>query len=150
MTLTPNGRLLFTTNLENNELGIFRIDRETGQPDYLGSEVDGVDGVDGLYLVRWADVSKDGKHVYVAGMRAGKIAVFAIEGPSCDFDRDLACDTYDIDQLVAEIVAETNNRDFDLTGDGVVDLDDITDPVDGWLSRAGEENLGPGLAFSDR
>lgn len=148
MTLAPNGKLLFTTGVLDRSLAIFRREPLTGQLSFLGAEFDGVDGVDGLYAARWADVSGDGKHVYVAslgthfGLPDGKVAVFAIVGPDCDFDLDLACDIDDIDALVEEIVAGTNDLAFDLTGDGVVDLDDIIDPADGWLLQAGEENIG--------
>ena len=37
----------------------------------------------------------------------------------------------------------TNQPSFDLSGDGVVDVVDLT----AWLSEAGEANLGPGLAY---
>ena len=39
----------------------------------------------------------------------------------------------DVDALVAEIAAGTNNADFDLDGDGLVDQADLTE----WLSLAG-------------
>lgn len=65
----------------------------------------------------------------------------------CDFDGDGACDITDIDELVMKIVAGTNDLSFDLTGDNVVDLNDITDPENGWLAQAGEENIGPGRAY---
>lgn len=65
----------------------------------------------------------------------------------CDFNGDSACDIDDIDALVAEIVAGTNDPLFDLTADGVVTLEDATDPDVGWLRLAGEENLGEGLAY---
>ena len=44
---------------------------------------------------------------------------------------------------MAEIAAATHESLFDLTGDGVVDLDDR----DAWLAEAGEVNLGPGRVF---
>lgn len=53
--------------------------------------------------------------------------------PVIDFDADgiIGCD--DVDQLVAEIVAGTNLGQFDVTGDGLVDGDDL----DSWLVEAG-------------
>jgi hypothetical protein len=65
----------------------------------------------------------------------------------CDFDADGSCGIHDIDALVEEIVANTGSPIFDLTGDGEVTLEDVTDPHDGWLRLAGEENLGPGLSY---
>jgi hypothetical protein len=71
--------------------------------------------------------------------------------PSCDFNGDEFCDIDDcdiddIDALVAEIVAGTDNPIFDLTRDGEVTLEDVTDMELGWVRLAGEENLGSGLS----
>ena len=60
-----------------------------------------------------------------------------------DFDDDGDHDLDDIDALVAEIVAGTNDLRFDLTRDGLVDLADR----DAWLAEAGEINLGTGRAY---
>ena len=49
----------------------------------------------------------------------------------------------DADALVAEIVAGTDRAPFDLTGDGRVDLADLT----AWRSTAGDFYLGAGRAF---
>lgn len=59
---------------------------------------------------------------------------------SCDFDDNMACDIDDINSLMQEIAAGTNDADFDLTGDGAVDLDDR----DAWLASAGTQNGQPG------
>ncbi len=45
--------------------------------------------------------------------------------------------------LVAEVVAMTNNPNFDLTGDGHVDVDD----VDAWLAEAGASELPSGQPY---
>jgi hypothetical protein len=78
-----------------------------------------------------------------SGTGAWRISILA----DCDFDGDGNCDIADVDALVSEVVAGTDDPDLDLTGDGLVTLDDITDPADGWLRLAGEENLGPGLSY---
>jgi hypothetical protein len=57
-----------------------------------------------------------------------------------DFDGNGVWDCDDVDALVAEIFAGTNNPLFDLTGDGVVNSDDLAD----WLVIAGAENLPSG------
>ncbi|MEM7312197.1 MAG: hypothetical protein AAF497_03500 [Planctomycetota bacterium] len=55
-----------------------------------------------------------------------------------DSDKDGDLDCADIDVLIAEIVAGTNNTAFDFTGDGLVDLDDR----DAWLAEAASVNIG--------
>ncbi len=56
--------------------------------------------------------------------------------PSCDFDGNGACGLDDIDALMNEVAAGTNDGAFDLNGDGSVnDLD-----RDVWLGDAGPRN----------
>jgi hypothetical protein len=50
----------------------------TGLLRFEGAKYDGTDGVAGLGSARWADVSADGRHLYVAGLSDATIAVFAI------------------------------------------------------------------------
>jgi hypothetical protein len=57
-------------------------------------------------------------------------------GLPCDFDDDGICNVADIDSLTAEIIAGTNNTDFDVNGDGVVNLVD----QDQWRADAATEN----------
>ena len=68
---------------------------------------------------------------------------FLTDGVSGDFDGDSDYDCDDIDALVGEIVAGTNNSDFDLTGDGVVDTADLAE----WRAEAGAVNLASGEAY---
>jgi hypothetical protein len=56
---------------------------------------------------------------------------------SCDLDGDDDCDIDDIDSLVAEIAIMSDVDEFDLNGDGLVDLVDR----DAWLAVAGTVNL---------
>ena len=60
-----------------------------------------------------------------------------------DFNFDGALDCTDIDQLIAEIAAGTNNLEFDVTGDGLVTLADR----DAWLAEAGSANLDSGAPY---
>ena len=62
---------------------------------------------------------------------------------SCDLDGDFDCDLDDIDAMIMEIAAGTNNVAFDLTGDGSVNLADR----DQWLTDAGAMNLPSGNAY---
>jgi hypothetical protein len=59
-----------------------------------------------------------------------------VQPVTCDFDGDGNCDVIDIDLLGKEIIAGTNNTDFDLTGDGTVDLAD----QDRWRADAATDN----------
>ncbi len=68
---------------------------------------------------------------------------FRLSSLGCDFDGDGSCGLSDIDQLIAAIAAGTNDAQFDLTGDGLVDTADR----DAWLADAGEVNLGAGQAY---
>jgi hypothetical protein len=59
--------------------------------------------------------------------------------PDCDFDENLACDVADINLLLSEgpidvgvAVVVGSNDQFDLTGDGTIDLADL----DEWLAQA--------------
>ena len=61
--------------------------------------------------------------------------------PDFSGDGQLGCP--DIDALVAEIAAGTDQPAFDLTGDGFVDLDDR----DSWLTQAGVVNLPSGNPY---
>ncbi|MEM7311670.1 MAG: PEP-CTERM sorting domain-containing protein [Planctomycetota bacterium] len=60
-----------------------------------------------------------------------------------DFNDDGAYDCADVDALVAEIAALSDDTAFDLTGDSFVDGADL----DAWLSEAGEVNIGPGRSY---
>ena len=53
--------------------------------------------------------------------------------PDCDFNDDGDCDVDDIDELTAETAAGTNNPDYDLNGDMLVNQEDIRL----WLIEAG-------------
>ena len=60
-----------------------------------------------------------------------------------DFNTDGLVDCADIDALVAAIADGSHTTDFDLTGDGLVDGDDLSM----WLADAGDINLGSGAAY---
>jgi hypothetical protein len=54
-----------------------------------------------------------------------------------DFNMDNRWDCADIDALVAAIAAGSTDLQFDMNGDGSIDLDDVTDPGTGWLAVGG-------------
>lgn len=61
------------------------------------------------------------------------------QGPS-DFNLDGVTDSIDIDLLVKEISTGGTDPVFDLNGDGMITLPDVTDPSDGWLTLGGAVN----------
>lgn len=63
--------------------------------------------------------------------------------PDCDFSMDGFCDITDLDALIMEIAAGTNNTSFDVTDDGLVDLADR----DQWLMDAGALTLPSGEPY---
>ena len=63
--------------------------------------------------------------------------------PRCSVDGDSDCDIEDIDALITEIAAGTNNPLYDLTDDDLVNLADR----DRWLEDAGAMNLMSGNPY---
>lgn len=84
--------------------------------------------------------------LYSAGLVRLRITDVSIFG---DFNDDLALDCADVDALVAEIASGGMGPLFDLTGDNLVNLDDLNS----WLDEAGTFNVGgpylPGDASLD-
>ena len=71
-------------------------------------------------------------------------AYFYVDGYyDFDFNQDDLLDCADIDALTTEIAAATNNAAFDLTGDGLVNQQDL----ESWLQQAGAVNLGSDRAY---
>ena len=64
--------------------------------------------------------------------------LLSLSSEPCDFDGDGICDASDINSLMAEIAAGSDDVAFDMNGDGVVDVLDR----DAWLVDAGELNIG--------
>ena len=60
---------------------------------------------------------------FLAGLLIYAVPAIAVAD---DFDNDGDWDVDDIDALVGEVISGTNNPDFDLNDDGIVDLDDLT------------------------
>ena len=80
------------------------------------------------------------KNLYV---RYTDQAVILHTVPSGDFVDDGIYDVQDLDALFGAITAGTNPMGFDITGDGLVDLDDR----DAWLAEAGAVNLPSGNPY---
>ncbi len=101
----------------------------------------GADLPDGQLLEVPQAISTDGR--YIIGHSFGTGAWLATILSDCDFDGNVSCDLDDLDQLIMAVAAGSNDTQYDLTGDGAVDLADR----DAWLSQAGAENLSSGNAY---
>ncbi len=77
VTVSPDGKHLYTAGESNNAVAVFSRNETTGALSYVEMQQDGVGGVDGLRQVKWVTVSPDGKHVYVAGASDNAVAVFS-------------------------------------------------------------------------
>jgi ABC-type nitrate/sulfonate/bicarbonate transport system permease component/6-phosphogluconolactonase (cycloisomerase 2 family) len=76
-TVSPNGKHVYVASLQDDALVVFARDVDTGRLTFVQSLVDGEGDVDGLNGARWAAVSPDGNHVYVASFQESAVAVFA-------------------------------------------------------------------------
>ncbi len=86
-------------------------------------------------------ISTDGHFIVGHGSGSGAWLVTILS--DCDFDGDLSCNIDDLDALIMAISTSSTDPQFDLSGDGNVDLVDR----DAWLAEAGAENLVSGNAY---
>ncbi|MEM8680742.1 MAG: hypothetical protein AAGF97_15445 [Planctomycetota bacterium] len=77
----------------------------------------------------------DAEIIYSPGLVQLSITDVTLNG---DFNGDLGLDCADVDALVSQIAGGGGDPVFDLTGDGVVDMADL----DQWLDGAGTFNVG--------
>jgi hypothetical protein len=79
----------------------------------------------------------------MASIADGSLLLVATTGISGDFDGNGLYECVDIDALVAEIASGNHRPEFDLTADGLVDLQDR----DAWLAEAGTAQLASGNPY---
>ena len=77
VTVSPDGKHVYTASWVDSAVAIFSRDSTTGELTFVGFEKDGVGGVDGLFGAFWVAVSPDGKHIYAAGKGDDAVAVFS-------------------------------------------------------------------------
>ena len=76
MTVSPDGKHLYTAGPGENSVAVFSRASTTGELAFVEFEKDDVGGVDGLNGATSVTVSPDGKHVYVASFE-NMAAVFS-------------------------------------------------------------------------
>jgi 6-phosphogluconolactonase (cycloisomerase 2 family) len=65
--VSPDGRHIYTTAVNDDAVALFSRNATTGEPTFLGATVDGHDGVTGLDFVSSIAVSPDGQLVIASG-----------------------------------------------------------------------------------
>jgi 6-phosphogluconolactonase (cycloisomerase 2 family) len=76
VTVSPDGKHVYTCGQDDNAVTVFARDTATGRLTLVQVLEDGVGGVDGLEGAHGLAVSPDGKHVYV-GSRVDELGVFS-------------------------------------------------------------------------
>lgn len=159
LAFNPDNNLFYGTSdsLAADGVGLYSIDVfGSGNISLVTSYPSGEFDIDGLaigngvaYLVQ--DSSGDTIHpydlttnTYLANLQnpmptsevfSAAAFVSGMDSPDGDFDNDGDYDCADINSLVSEIAAGSSNTAFDLTADGILDLDDR----DAWLAEAGAD-----------
>ncbi|MBD2727535.1 beta-propeller fold lactonase family protein [Nostoc sp. FACHB-892] len=77
VTVSPDGKFLYTTGFGDSAVAVFARNTETGKLSFIEFKKDGIDGVDGLAGADSATVSPDGKFLYASGYNESAVAVFA-------------------------------------------------------------------------
>jgi len=75
--VSPDGRNVYVASRYDNAVAVFSRDATTGSLTLEGGVRDGVDGVDGLDGAFALAISRDGHHIYVAGVADDAVAVFS-------------------------------------------------------------------------
>jgi hypothetical protein len=84
----------------------------------------------------------DDFQIYDFALEPAQIASLLGSDDFGDFNGDGAWDCADIDALTAAIASMSTDLSFDMNGDGVITLADITDESSGWLAVGGANNSG--------
>ncbi len=77
LAITPDGKNVYVASSLNYSVSIFGRNTTTGTLSAGGHYVDGIGGVDGLFLAESIAVSPDNKNVYVGGKGDNEIAIFS-------------------------------------------------------------------------
>jgi hypothetical protein len=135
---------LDSSSLSNLSLALFDTDGTSILQDSSSSPIGEPELIEGFsldageYFLRVTG-AQNNVQLYEIAVSATSVATEV----DADFTDDGLYDCADIDSLVAEVVAGTNDSDFDLNGDGVVSEADVTQ----WLADAGAINLASGNPY---
>ncbi|MDA1215525.1 MAG: beta-propeller fold lactonase family protein [Chloroflexi bacterium] len=77
VTVSPDGKHVYTAATNDNAVAVFSRNATTGALTFVEFKQDGVAGVDGLQQARSVIVSPDGKHVYASSSIDNAVAVFS-------------------------------------------------------------------------
>ena len=78
ITVSPDGRSVYTAAVNSRSIAAFSRSRSTGLLEFCEVKTDGVAGVDGLAGADSVIVSPDGRHVYAAGNFDNAVAAFLV------------------------------------------------------------------------
>jgi 6-phosphogluconolactonase (cycloisomerase 2 family) len=78
VVVDPSGGLVMALGTQSNSIAIFHRDAATGQLEFTGAEVDGVNGVDGLADPSEGCVDPLAANVYVAAWDDDAVSVFSL------------------------------------------------------------------------
>jgi len=76
VTVSPDGRHVYTAGYTDNKVAVFRRNSSTGALTFLEYYEDGTSGIDGLAGATYIECSPDGGYVYVTGNQDDAVAVF--------------------------------------------------------------------------
>ena len=77
VAISPQGDHLYATGGLGDGVAVFARDAGSGELEYVGSELDNTDGVDGLNGASWVAISPNGRNVYVTGAADNAVVAFA-------------------------------------------------------------------------
>lgn len=75
--ISPDGAHLYAMAYLSNAVAVFSRNINTGKLIFLESQINGVNGVEGLNGTMFGHISPDGKHVYVTGFNEHALVVFS-------------------------------------------------------------------------
>ena len=130
-TFTGLATVKLRSDLSGNTVEIGRIDNSI---DVSPVFMDG--SISLLMSDVFSSVSPSPQHSFAIFDNVKVVRGIGLVGLACDFDGDDLCNTVDIDLLGKEIIAGTNGAEFDVNGDGVVNLAD----QDQWRADAADAN----------
>lgn len=76
VVVSPDGRHVYACAGPGSSVAAFERDPATGEVSFIEAEFEGVDGVSGIFVAVWLQMSPDGEFVYVAAAASDSVAIF--------------------------------------------------------------------------